>query len=54
MKLLVYYNANLHRFDVIYYTKRIRHRKSSDVDKYNRIFIQEIVLSSTEKWLEMY
>lgn len=54
MKLLVYYNANYRCFDVIYYTKRIRHRKSSDVDKYNRIFIQEICLQDVEKWLEMY
>lgn len=54
MRLLVYYNANYKRFDVIYYTKRIRHRKSSDVDKYNRIFIQEISLYKEENWFKCF
>lgn len=53
MELLVYYNANYRRFDVIYYTKRCLHRKSSIVDKYNRIFIQVIQLDVQEIWLEI-
>ena len=42
MKLLVYYNANYKSFTVVYTTNRIRHRSSSTVDKYNRMFIQSI------------
>lgn len=49
MKLLVYYSANLKRFDVIYDAKRMRHRNSPDTDKYNRMFIQEINLISKNK-----
>ena len=44
MKLLVYYNANYKCFNVIYTTNRISHRSSSSVDKYNRMFIQDIHL----------
>lgn len=49
MKLLVYYNANLKRFDVIYTTKQIRHRRTALVDKYNRMYIQTVYLNVHSK-----
>lgn len=40
MRLLIYYNAKYKRFEVVYTTRQIRHRRTALVDKYNRLFIQ--------------
>lgn len=44
MRLLIYYNANYKCFNVIYSTVRHKSKFTPAVDKYNRMFIQEIDL----------